>query len=448
MSNDSNEIRIFIVDDESSVRDSLTKWFEEFNYIVDSASNSKEALEKFKPNSWDIVFLDIRMPGMDGTDLHHKIKEIDPNVCTVMITAFASVDTAVKTLKDGAYDYITKPIDPDYLIHLITKIIEQKKLKNENLQLKSRIQELNNFDKFIGESPVIKKVIDLVHSVAPTDTSVMIRGESGTGKELLAQLIHFTSPRCFFPIITVNCGGLTPGLAESEFFGHEKGAFTGAMYQRKGKLELAHKGTIFLDEIGCIDAKTQMDLLRVIETREFTRVGGNKTISADFRIICATNLDMEKAVEEGTFRKDLYYRLNVFSVFIPPLRERRSDIPLIANSLVTKISSQLNKHITGISNDAMQILVSQEWSGNVRELRNCIERAIVVTTKPILEPECFIFEDSNTLVPESQSLMALEKNYIQEILDRVGGNITHASEILQIDRTTLYHKIKKYGLCR
>ena len=448
MSNNIDKVRIFIVDDEKSVRDSLTKWFEEFNYVVGSASNAKEALEKFKPDTWDIVFLDIRMPGMDGTDLHHKLKEMDPEICTVMVTAYASVETAVKTLKDGAYDYITKPIDPDYLIHLISKIIEQKKLRNENLQLKNRIHELNNAEKFIGESPAIKKVINLVHTVAKTDTSVMIRGESGTGKELLAQMIHATSSRCFFPIITVNCGGLTPGLAESEFFGHEKGAFTGAMYLRKGKLEMAHQGTIFLDEIGCIDAKTQMDLLRVIETKEFTRVGGNKTINVDFRIICATNLDMEKAVEDGTFRKDLYYRLNVFTINVPPLRERRSDIPLIANGLISKISSQLDKHITGISNEAMQMLINREWSGNVRELRNCIERAIVVATKPILEPEFFIFEDSNVVAPESQSLMALEKNYIQEILNRVEGNITHASEILQIDRTTLYHKIKKYGLCR
>ncbi len=276
----------------------------------------------------------------------------------------------------------------------------------------------------------------------------MLRGESGTGKELLAQMIHSMSPRCYSPLVVVNCGSLTPGLAESEFFGHEKGAFTGAMYRRKGKLELAHHGTIFLDEIGCIDSKTQMDLLRAIETKQFTRVGGNEIVEVDFRLICATNLDMEKAVADGTFREDLYYRLNVFSINIPPLRERRSDIPLIANSLLKNISKKMNKAITGFSKEAMEQLSNHEWTGNVRELRNCIERAVVVSTKPIISTDCFTIEKLNPTISTDQSLVALEKEYIQKILDQSGGNITHAAEILQIDRTTLYHKIEKFGLCR
>lgn len=449
MSNDiTDKINIFIVDDESSVRDSLTKWFEEFDYNVGSAADADEALEKFKPGKWDIAFLDIRLPGMEGPELHHRLKEIDPHVTTIMITAYASVETAVKTLKDGAYDYITKPIDPDYLIHLISKIVAQKKLVSENKNLKKRINELCQFDKFIGESPQIKKVLELAKTVAQTDTSVMLRGESGTGKELLAQLIHSLSPRRYFPLVAVNCGSLTAGLAESEFFGHEKGAFTGALYRRKGKLELAHQGTIFLDEIGCIDSKTQMDLLRAIETRQFTRVGGNEVINVDFRLICATNLDMEKAVAEGRFREDLYYRLNVFSINIPPLRERRSDIMLIANALLKTIAAKMNKVITGFSKEAMQLLINYEWTGNVRELRNCIERAVVVSTHPVISSDSLTFEKPFLTSPTDQSLIALEKEYIQKILDQTGGNISHAAEILQIDRTTLYHKIEKYGLYR
>ncbi len=448
MNKDNNKVNILIVDDEASVRGSLSRWFEEFDYNVGSAADAAEALDKFRPGKWDIVFLDIRLPGMDGTELHHKMKEIDPDITTIMITAYASVDTAIKTLKDGAYDYITKPIDPDYLSHLVSNIIEKKQLFSENQKLKKRLNALCKFDKFLGDTPQIKKLLDLVKTVAPTDTSVMIRGESGTGKELLAQLIHSLSPRRYSPIVTINCAGLTPGLAESEFFGHEKGAFTGAIYRRKGKLEIAHQGTVFLDEIGCIDSKTQMDLLRAIETRQFTRVGGNEIVNVDFRLICATNLDMEKAVEQGTFREDLYYRLNVFSLFVPPLREHRADIPVIANGLLKKLSTSMNKNITGFSNGAMDLLTNRDWSGNVRELRNSIERAVVVCNKQVISSDCFVLDNISDISPQDQSLMTIEKRHIQNVLDKTGGNITHAAETLQIDRTTLYHKIEKYGLCR
>jgi DNA-binding NtrC family response regulator len=444
--NYNSRLKILIVDDEYSVRDSLTKWLKEFGYNVDSAVDAAEALSKVKERKRDIVFLDIRLPDMNGTDLNRKIREIDPAATTVMITAYASVDTAVKSLKDGAFDYMTKPIDPDYLSHLITKITEQKRLVEENAILKEQIEELMPTDDFIGESPQIKKVLEMIRAVAPTDTTVMIRGESGTGKELLARKIHALSPRRNYPIVTVNCGGLTVGLAESEFFGHEKGAFTGGIYRRKGKLELAHRGTVFLDEIGCIDPKTQTDLLRAIETKKFTRVGGNEEIEADFRTICATNRNLEDAVKSGEFREDLYYRLNVFSITIPPLRERRSDIPILADSLLKQIASSLHKSITGLSPEAMQVLTNHDWFGNVRELRNCLERAAVISKESVITVNSLGLAAKTNSMPKQGSLESVEKAHIQEILNETGGNITHAADILRIDRTTLYNKIEKYGL--
>ena len=437
---------IFIVDDELSVRDSLTKWFKEDGYRTDSAADATEALKKLQPGKWDIIFLDIKLPGMDGMELQQRIKSIDPHATIIMITAYASVDTAVKSLKEGAYDYVTKPVDPDYLSHLVANAIKQRRLVSENVQLKERIQELYEIDQIIGESPAMSKVFDLIKTVAPTDTSVMIKGESGTGKELIARAIHSNSPRRFFPIIIINCGGLTEGLTESEFFGHEKGAFTGALYRRKGKFEMANEGTIFLDEVGNIDAKAQTDLLRVIETKQFTRVGGNEIIKVDFRLICATNRDLELAVKEEKFREDLYYRLNVFSISIPPLRERRSDIPLLCNYYLKKLANSTNKAVTGISPEAMEKLKQYDWPGNVRELRNAIERAVVVAKGASITVEDLPIPSSSKALPDDQSLEAVERAQIKNVLEQMGWNITRSAEILGIDRATLYHKIEKYGL--
>lgn len=441
-------VSILVVDDERSVRDSLVKWFKEYGYEVDSAQDATETLKKMQPGKWDIILLDIKLPGMDGMELQQKIKAIDPNATIIMITAYASVDTAVKSLKEGAYDYVTKPVDPDYLSHLVAKAIEQKHLLSENIQLKERIQELYEIDQIMGESSAMLKVFELIRAVAPTDTTVMIRGESGTGKELIARAVHSNSPRRFFPIITINCGGLTEGLAESEFFGHEKGAFTGALYRRKGKLEMANQGTVFLDEVGNIDQKTQTDLLRVIETKQFTRVGGNEVIKVDFRLICATNRDLELAVKEGKFREDLYYRLNVFSISIPPLRERRSDIPLMANYFLKKLTANMNKPITGFSPEAMELLKNYDWPGNVRELKNAVERAVVVSKGPFIHTEQLPIPSVAGVTPQKQTLEAVEKAHIQNILDQMGGNITRAAEVLGIDRATLYNKIEKYDLRR
>jgi DNA-binding NtrC family response regulator len=438
-------VTILIVDDELSVRDSLTKWFIEDGYKADSAADAEEALKKLKPGVWDIIFLDIKLPGMDGMELQQRIKGIDPNATIIMITAYATVDTAVKSLKEGAHDYVTKPVDPDYLSHLVANVVKQRQLLSENIQLKERIQELYEIDQIVGDSPAMQKVFELIKTVAPTDTSVMIRGESGTGKELIARAIHSNSPRRFFPIITVNCGGLTEGLTESEFFGHEKGAFTGALYRRKGKFEMANGGTIFLDEVGNIDMKAQTDLLRVIETKQFTRVGGDEVIEVDFRLICATNRDLELAVKEGKFREDLYYRLNVFSISIPPLRERRSDVVLLCNYFLNKLASSINKPATGFSPEALERLKAHDWRGNVRELRNAVERAIVVAKGPTITLDDLPIPPSSQAA-DDRSLEAMESVHIKSVLEQMGWNITRSAEMLGIDRATLYAKIKKYGL--
>jgi DNA-binding NtrC family response regulator len=440
---------ILVVDDEQVVRESLSKWFREDGYIVSTASGSAEALQQLQRQKWDICLLDLKMPGMDGMELQQRIKEIDPATTIIFITAHATVDTAVKALKEGAFDYVTKPVDPDYLSHLVANALKQRSLANENLKLKEQISEFSRADEIVGDSAQMQKVYELIQTVAKTDTTVMIRGESGTGKELIARAIHSNSSRRYFPIVAVNCGAMAEGILESELFGHERGAFTGAQYRRKGKLELSDGGTLFLDEVGNIDMKTQMDLLRVLETKQFTRVGGNDMIKVDFRVICATNKDLEKAVSEGSFREDLYYRLNVFSVFIPPLRERKGDIPVLANYFMQKYSRAMGKQMTAISPEAMDTIVRYNWPGNIRELENAIERAMVVGKPPAIRAEDLPYQltEKNHLLPTG-SIAAVEKAHIASVLDQNRWNISRSAEILQIDRVTLYNKIEKYGLKR
>ncbi len=444
-----SDIGILIVDDEASVRDALSKWFKFDGYRVDIAEDANAALRKLQDSSWDIVFLDIKMPGMDGLELQNRIKQIDKNIITIMITAYASVDTSIQALKEGAFDYVVKPVDPDDMSHLIRNAVDQRRLLSENIQLRRQIDEISFSDEIVGESLGLKKVMEKVITVAQTDSTVMIRGESGTGKELIARAIHSNSNRRYFPIITINCGAYTEGLLESELFGHEKGAYTGALYRRRGKLEMADKGTIFLDEIGNIGVKMQMDLLRVIETKQFTRLGGEKLINVDFRIVCATNKDLENAVREGSFREDLYYRLNVFSIVLPPLRERKEDIPLLARYFVKKYSQSMNKNVADIKPETLEMLMRYEWPGNVRELRNVIERAMVGTRGHVIEAKdlSFPFTPVNTTTSaEEESLDDIEKAHIKKILERTGGNIAQAASILKISRLTLYNKIEKYHL--
>jgi DNA-binding NtrC family response regulator len=440
---------ILIVDDEKIVRESLFHWFEDEGYEIDTAEDAEKALQKFEKGKFDLILLDMKMPGMSGLELLPKLKQIDSDCFVILITAFASVPSAIQALKDGAYDYVTKPVDPDELSHLVENALEQKNLKSENEELKSKIDELIMPDNLVGESMQMKKIFDLITTVAPTDTTVIIRGESGTGKELIAKAIHLNSKRKYFPIITVNCGALPDSLLESELFGHEKGAFTGAHYRRKGKFEMANGGTIFLDEIGSISQKTQVDLLRVIESKKFSRIGGNDMVYSDFRVITATNESLEDSVKKGKFREDLYYRLNVFSILIPPLRERKEDIPLLVDFFIKKYSALMNKDIKGISNEALNYILNYKWPGNVRELENAIERAIVVGKNEIINFQDLPFHVENMNEEDSdRSLSALEKKYIQKQLDENKWNISKTAEILEIDRVTLYNKISKYKLIR
>lgn len=439
--------RILVVDDEFVIRDSLYNWFREDGYQVETAENAREALKKLQEKTFDIALLDIKMPGIDGIELQKRINKIDGDIIIIIITAYASVNTAVQALKEGAFDYITKPFDPDELSHLIKNACNQRKLKSENIQLKKQLKELTGFDEIIGKSPAIRKVFELVDTVSKTDSTVMIRGESGTGKELVARAIHSHSNRRFFPIITVNCGAVAEGIMESELFGHEKGAFTGAHYKRKGKFEMADGGTIFFDEIGNISMKMQMELLRVIEAKQITRVGGNNIIDVDFRLICATNQNLEKEVEKGAFREDLYYRLNVFVIELPPLRERRSDIPLLVKFFIKKYANVLNKNIADIEPKALDTLVKFPWPGNVRELENAIERAAVVGKSEIITLDDLSFQfNSFSDKTVDESLADMEKTHIEKILKSTEWNITRAADILKIDRVTLYNKIKKYKL--
>jgi DNA-binding NtrC family response regulator len=438
---------ILIVDDEKIVRDSLFHWFEEEGYGVFLAEDGETALKNFDKGKYDLMLVDMKMPGMSGLELLDKTREIDPDCIFIMITAFASVPSAIKALKNGAYDYITKPIDPDELAHIVEKAINQKELKDENTKLKDKIDEIIKPDNLIGESRQMKKIFDLINTVSQTDTTVMIRGESGTGKELVAKAIHINSRRKYFPIITVNCGALAESLLESELFGHEKGAFTGAHYKRKGKFEMADGGTIFLDEIGSVTPKMQVELLRVIETKHFSRVGGNETIKSDFRVIAATNEPLENLLKEGKFREDLYYRLNVFSIFIPPLRERRDDIPILAYYFLNKFNESMNKNIKNISNEAMEFLVNYDWPGNVRELENAVERSLVVGKTDSVYIEDLPFHISPNRIDDGDiTLASMEKKHILNILEDNNWNISRSAEKLQIDRVTLYNKINKYGL--
>jgi len=445
-----SDIKILIVDDEASIRDALSQWFELDGYTVSSAEDANAALLKLQQGPWDIVMLDIKMPGVDGLELQRRIKKIDKNIITIMITAFASVETSIQALKEGAFDYIVKPVDPDDMSHLIRNAVEQRRLMHENNQLRQHIDDISFSDEIIGESPEIKKVLEKVFEVSQTDATVIIKGENGSGKELIARAIHSQSNRKYFPIITINCGAYSDGLLESELFGHEKGAFPGALYRRQGRLEMADKGTIFLDEIGQISEKMQADILRVLDTRQFSRLGGDKKIDVNFRIICSTTHDLERAVQEGSFREDLYYRLNVVTIFIPPLRERTLDIPALARSFIKKYSQSMNKNVLDISQKTLDMLVEYNWPGNIRELRNVIERAMVVARGNLIELDdlSFFFPvvESDARETTLPSLDEVEKIHIQKVLELTNGNIAQAASILKVSRLTMYNKIEKYQL--
>ena len=442
-------IRILVVDDEAVVRNSLCTWFEEDGYEVETAESGHAAIQLLEKSSFDIGLLDIKMPGMDGLELQRKISKINSDMTVVIMTAYASVQTAVEALKEGAYDYILKPFDPEQLAVLVRNAVERKALVNASRQLERRVDEEEAESRIIGTSDTMHHILSLVDKVAATDSTVLILGESGTGKELIARNIHARSKRRLMPLITVNCGALPEGILESELFGHEKGAFTGAQYRRKGRFELADGGTIFLDEIGDIGPKTQSDLLRVLEEKKITRVGGSAEIEVDFRVVAATNRDIGSSVEQETFRRDLYYRLNVFTIHIPPLRERVEDIMPLAYHFLEEFNAAMGKRIDDFSKEAEKRLLTHSWPGNVRELENAVERAMVVCSGGHIDAGCFPFHTGQIIAARSdKSLDDVQAGHIHHVLLRHGWNISESARVLGIDRVTLYNKIKKSGLKR
>ena len=444
----STQGKLLIVDDELSVRDSLAKWFREEGYEIGTAENANDALTRLAEQRWDAALVDIKMHGTDGIELQRRMHEVDPELLVIIMTGYASVETAVTALKNGAYDYVTKPLDPDEIAHLVKNALAHKRAAQENVLLRETVAEVARPGELIGQSSAMRKIFDAIETVGPTDATVLVTGESGTGKELVARAIHQASPRRFHPLVVIHCGALTETLLESELFGHEKGAFTGAQYRKKGKFEIAEGGTVFLDEIGDITLKTQTDLLRVLQEREITRVGGNQIVKVDFRCIAATNKDLEKLIEEGKFRPDLFYRLNVFRIELPPLRSRRDDIPALVDHFVRKFSLAMNKRISRVTPAAMNLLQQQPWLGNVRELENAVERAMVVGQEPELREQDFIFKPQSVSNGSSKTLEDMERAHILRVVEECGGNQSHAAEILDIDRVTLYHKLKKYGWTR
>jgi two-component system, NtrC family, response regulator HydG len=435
---------LLVVDDEMIVRDSLGKWFLEEGYDVSTAESAQEALAKMATQRFDLALVDIKMPGTDGVELQRRMHEIDPEMIVIIMTGYASVETAVTALKNGAYDYVSKPFDPDDIAHTIHNALAHRRSERENMRLRETVVALAQPKEFVGQSPAMMRVFEAIQTVGPTEATVLIKGESGTGKELCARAIHAASPRRLNPLVVIHCGALAETLLESELFGHEKGAFTGAQYRKKGSFEVAEGGTVFLDEIGDISLKTQTDLLRVLQEREITRVGSNRPIPVDFRCVAATNKNLEALVQEGKFRADLYYRLNVFQIELPPLRERKGDIPVLVDHFIHKFSASMNKHINRVSPAAMDLLDRCHWPGNVRELENAVERAMVVAQEPELREQDFSLQLSRP-EPVGRTLEDVERAHVLSVVENCKGNQTLAAEILDIDRVTLHNKLKKYG---
>jgi two-component system response regulator AtoC len=440
--------KILIVDDEAIVRESLRDWLNDASYQVFTAEDGHQTLEILEKERPDIVIADLVMPGMDGIELMKRAKDMLPDVEVIIITAYGSIPTAISAIREGAYDYIEKPFCPERVELLIEKLVKHQRLIEENYSLLQKLEERYRFEDIIAKSPKMQRVIEVIKVIAKSNATILITGDSGTGKELVARAIHSQSHRRSKPFVAVSCAALPESLLESELFGHEKGAFTGAYSQKKGKFEVANRGTLFLDEIGEMSANIQVHLLRVLEEKEFTRVGGNELIKVDVRVISATNKDIRKAVANGEFREDLYYRLNVVSVELPLLREREEDIPLLAQHFLRKFAAENQKEIAGFSPEATDFLLKYEWPGNVRELENAIERAVILAKSSSIEVADMPQE--NLLLthsaPHGESLRQVEKNHILNILSETGGNHSEAARTLGISRATLYNKIRAYGL--
>lgn len=440
---------VMVVDDEEIVRESFFHWFQKYGHVVEAASSAFEALEKLKKYPFQLLFVDIKMPEMDGIELLEKVKQAYPDTIVVIITAYGSIESAVKAMRIGASDYLLKPFRPDQLSLVMERVSQQKKLVSEYNYLKGRLEKVIRFDNIIGQSPAMEAVFSLIPEVAQSDSSVLLVGETGTGKELVAKAIHAKSRRSHLPFIAINCGAVPDSLLESELFGHQKGAYTGATHARKGFLEVVSGGTLFLDEIGEISPKMQVDLLRVLEDKKITSIGSRESVEVDFRLISATRKNLEREVVEGTFREDFYYRINVIMIGIPPLRKRKDDIPLLTAHFLEKYSHETTKYVDHVNRDAMELLKHYDWPGNVRELENAIERAVVLSKSRTLGVEDFSFLRSSTVpISSPLSLRKMEKNHIHQILEECNWNVTRSAKILEINRVTLHKMIKRYNLKR
>ncbi len=445
-------MQVLVVDDEETICQALSAWLTKEGYHVETADSGPTALAYLKDKHYDLYLLDIKMPGMDGLELLAKIRAKQADATVIMITAHGSIQTAVEAMKRGAVEYLCKPFDPDELSLLMERVATNKALREENEALREQLLERHEtvLDGFVAQSQAMHGILSVVEDVAPTQSPVMITGETGVGKDLVARAIHMSSEQANGPFVAINCGAQSESLLESELFGHEKGAFTGAVKARRGRLEMANNGTLFLDEIGEISPKMQVSLLRVLEDKKFQRVGGNQTLEAQFRLICATHRDLKERINQGQFREDFYYRINVFSIEIPPLRERIEDIPVLADYFIGCFATETGKRIDGLTQKALQILSAYPWPGNVRELRNVIERVVVIARGHMIGQEelRFLQDRSDDCQLGTMTLKDMEIRHIQATLDACEGNITQAAKKLGIDRVTLSRKIKRYALPR
>jgi DNA-binding NtrC family response regulator len=447
--------RILVVDDEEVMCESLAAWLREDGYSVDTAPSGRQAIEMSRQTDYALYFVDLKMPGgLDGIETMMQIRHLRPDASIIIITAYATVDTAITAIKEGAQEYIVKPCNPEEISLLVSRIIKVKNLQRENTILRKKLTRQYHFQDVVSKSPGMRAILDLASEVASLRSTVLILGDSGTGKELIARAIHFSGDRANKPFIAVSCAALAESLLESELFGYEKGAFTGADQQKRGKFELADSGTIFLDEIGDISPKLQVDLLRVLQDRSFYRLGGAEEVRVDARVIAATHVNLQQAVADGKFREDLFYRLNVIEIRIPPLRERREDIPLLAHHFVERFAHELGKDVGGISEEGLKVLLDYNWPGNVRELENATERAMVTCRASQLTENDFSFLGQNGAAPKAWTVPAgmtieeMEKRLIIATIQSTGGNIKEAATRLGIDRSTLYEKIKRYEIPR
>ncbi|MCP9450556.1 MAG: sigma-54 dependent transcriptional regulator [Nitrospira sp.] len=444
---------ILVVDDEVNIRNALSTLLEKRGYDAKGIGTAEEAFRYLEETPADLVITDVRMPGMDGIEFLRRLKDKWPSTEVVIMTAFGSIDAAVEAMRLGAYDYLTKPVDRERFPMVVEKALERHALVSENKQLRDRLETRFRFDQLVGKSESMQRIYGLVEMVADSDVTVLLTGESGTGKEVVARAIHHKSPRADHPFVTVNCGALPDDLFESELFGYEKGAFTGAVATKIGRFELAHRGTLLLDEIGELSLKSQVDFLRVLETKEFRRLGGTKVVRVDVRVIAATNRNLEEAVKQGEFREDLFYRLNVVPIKLPPLRERAEDIPLLIETFLPEFCAQHNRAPKAIAPEAMRLLRLYSWPGNIRQLRNLLERLVITVRESTIGPEHLpeeiqvSREDARTMVVTlGTSLEEIEKEVIRRTLAEVTNHREKAAKLLGISLRALQYKIKEYGI--